>query len=110
MGRPRVTAQTERVLLTMLQATSAEHYGLELAKATGLKSGTIYPTLARLEEAGWITGSWEQIDPTVEGRRPRRYYRLTASGVSAAEDVLDALRQLVSGREAPAPPPRLRPA
>lgn len=40
-----------------------------------LPTGTIYPALHRLEEAGLISGSWS----TVDGRR-RRAYRLTANG------------------------------
>jgi PadR family transcriptional regulator, regulatory protein PadR len=40
-----------------------------------LPTGTVYPALHRLEEAGLITGSWS----VVEGRR-RRSYRLTTAG------------------------------
>ena len=83
----------------MLNDAPTEHYGLELAKAAGLKAGTLYPILSRLEAAGWIEGSWEQIDPHVEGRRPRRYYRLTASGTFAAERVRSDLERLLGGRE-----------
>jgi PadR family transcriptional regulator len=41
-----------------------------------LPTGTIYPALHRLEDAGLIAGSWS----TVEGRR-RRTYHLTSEGV-----------------------------
>lgn len=58
----------------------AEHYGLEIAKAAKLPTGTIYPILARLEEAGCLVSEWEQVDPAEEGRPRRRYYRLTAPG------------------------------
>jgi DNA-binding PadR family transcriptional regulator len=40
-----------------------------------LPTGTVYPALHRLEEAGLITGTWSVTD----GRR-RRVYRLTAAG------------------------------
>ena len=39
-----------------------------------LPTGTIYPALRRLEQAGLITGSW-----SVVGGRRRREYQLTAS-------------------------------
>lgn len=85
MGDPgRRSPQLLKVLRILVKDRQAEHYGLELARATGLASGTIYPILARLEHAGWLTSDWEKIDPTVEGRRPRRYYRLTAEGARAA--------------------------
>jgi DNA-binding PadR family transcriptional regulator len=43
-----------------------------------LPTGTIYPALRRLEQAGLITGSW-----LVVGGRRRREYRLTAAGSRA---------------------------
>ena len=103
-----MTAETQRVLLAMLAEPSMEHYGLELANTAGLKSGTLYPILSRLEAEGWISGSWEQIDPHVEGRRPRRYYRLTASGTFAAERVRQDLQRLV-GSPSPVVPRGAKP-
>ena len=47
-----------------------------MAQQAGLKSGTIYP-LVRLEEYKWVTSDWEETDPVVEGRRRRRYYKLS---------------------------------
>ena len=44
----------------------------------------MHPILARLEGVGWLSSRWEDIDTRVEGRPPRRYYRLTAEGVVAA--------------------------
>jgi PadR family transcriptional regulator PadR len=37
---------------------------------------------------GWLSSRWEDIDPQVEGRPPRRYYRLTAEGALAARAAL----------------------
>ncbi len=87
-----------------------EHYGLELAKAAGLKSGTLYPILARLEAAGWIQGSWERIDPRAEGRRRRRYYKLTSSGVFAAERVRLELEHLIARHGTADAKPKLLPS
>ena len=79
-----MTRQTERLLAVLLRDPSGHRYGLELSRETGLKSGTLYPILARLEGAGWVVSEWEQIDPSAEGRRPRRYYRLTREGKDVA--------------------------
>ncbi len=53
-----------------------------LRQATGgrldMATGTVYPALRRLENAGLITGSWS----VVAGRR-RREYRLTPAGAAA---------------------------
>jgi DNA-binding MarR family transcriptional regulator len=83
--QPRIASVTGKVLLgVFLPDPGRRWYGLEIAKRAGIKSGTLYPVLARLESLGWIEGEWENIDPAVIGRRPRRYYTLTALGVSAA--------------------------
>jgi PadR family transcriptional regulator, regulatory protein PadR len=62
--------------------------GTELSKKTGLGSGTLYPLLAKLEKAGWLTPEWEVIDPREAGRPRRRYYKLTAIGARAGRNAL----------------------
>ena len=62
--------------------------GTELSKKTGLGSGTLYPLLAKLEKAGWLTPEWEVIDPREAGRPRRRYYKLTAVGARSARNAL----------------------
>jgi|ERR1700722_6023476 len=81
---PRVTAQVMSVLLLMLEAPDASWYGLELARKTGIKTGTIYPALARLERAGWLESAFEAVDPSIEKRPRRRLYKLTGVGETAA--------------------------
>jgi DNA-binding PadR family transcriptional regulator len=84
----------------MLDASTEEHYGLELAEHARLPIGSIYPILARLERAKWIESAWEDIDPSREGRRPRRYYRLTALGVRSARAVVEEVRSFFKLRPA----------
>jgi PadR family transcriptional regulator PadR len=85
-----MSMQTQAVLAALLQRPAEERYGLELARDAGLAGGTIYPILARLEAAGWLESFWEKIDPVAAGRRPRRYYRLTAEGEREGSAVLRA--------------------
>ena len=80
----RFTSSVLKVLAALLADPAAEHYGLRLMQQTGLPSGTLYPILVRLERAGWVRSRWEQVDPAVEGRPTRRYYRLTAEGAAEA--------------------------
>src|SRR6266498_3022405 len=67
---PRMTMQTLRVLKVLLDEPLAEHFGLEISRTAGLPTGSIYPILARLEQASWLESAWEDIDPVVVGRRP----------------------------------------
>jgi DNA-binding PadR family transcriptional regulator len=55
--------------------------------ATGLASGTVYPILRRLEEAGMLSAKWERAaDAHDEQRPPRRYYQITGAGRQALRD------------------------
>ncbi len=92
----KMHAATVDVLRQFLANPTAELHGYELCRRTGLQSGTVKPMLDRLAAAGWLTSSWEQLDPTAQGRPPRRYFRLTPQGrdeASAAVGRVDEKRQ-----------------
>ena len=59
-------------------------HGYDLMKATGLKSGTLYPLLMRMTDQGLVNAEWRE--PTGPGRPPRHAYRLTAQGLSLARE------------------------
>jgi DNA-binding PadR family transcriptional regulator len=80
------------VLAAFLADPQADRYGLDLMQATGLPSGTLYPILHRLQEAGWLVAYWEEINSTEQGRPARRYYRLTPEGAAQARQTLAELR------------------
>ena len=86
-----MTKQTKLLLSEMLRTPDGDHYGFEISRSTGLKPSTLYPTFARLEEAGWIEGRWEAFDPEQVRRPPRRYYRLTSVGQAGAIEALTAV-------------------
>jgi len=91
---------TRLVFQALLDAPSRETYGFELAEATGLPSGTIYPILRRLEDQGVVESRWELVE-TGSQRRRRRYYWLTGEGRRAAREATvekrNALRLLAPG-------------
>jgi DNA-binding MarR family transcriptional regulator len=89
---PRMTLQTIFVLQALLRNPSREMYGLEVSAETGLLPGTAYPILNRLENEGWVTSRWEDIDPHAEKRPARRYYRLAADGAQRASAACAAAR------------------
>jgi DNA-binding PadR family transcriptional regulator len=76
-------SNVEALILELLTAES-ELYGLELVRRSNghLKRGTIYTTLGRLEEKGFVTSRLESAEATVVGGTgcPRRIYRCTDLG------------------------------
>jgi PadR family transcriptional regulator PadR len=84
-----MTMQSLRVLAAMLERPTEDWYGFTLIDRTELKSGTLYPLLARLEQAGWLESRWESVDPHVAGRPRRRLYVLTGSGEAVTRAALD---------------------
>jgi PadR family transcriptional regulator PadR len=87
----RITTTVAKVLRAFLEDTSQPRYGFELMKATGLPSGSLYPILARLEAAGWLASSRENVDPAAEGRPARRMYQISPRGAQAAHAELAEL-------------------
>lgn len=86
--KPRVTAQTLKVLAILMSRTQDEISGAEIARSTKLSSGTLYPILLRLEEAGWVESRWETDDPHELGRPRRRFYQATGIGMKEARSAL----------------------
>jgi PadR family transcriptional regulator PadR len=105
MANPfRITAAVSKVLAAFLEDPEEPRYGLDLMRASGHPSGTLYPILLRLQKAGWIDAYWEEVDPVAAGRPARRYYRLTPDGRVLAHTELAALQAQLSRGLGPAKP------
>lgn len=84
------------VLLRLLMRQ--ESYGYQLvgrvhtAGLTGVAEGSVYPALARLERDGYLT---TELVATASGP-PRKYFRLSPSGVEFLNDRTAAWRSLSS--------------
>jgi PadR family transcriptional regulator PadR len=83
----RMSLQTLRVLESFLENPHDELAGADVQRRAGLAAGTLYPTLLRLESAGWFVSRWEVIDPVAASRPRRRLYRLTPGGLARAGEV-----------------------
>jgi PadR family transcriptional regulator, regulatory protein PadR len=80
--RPNNSRQARALLATLLEQSGRWRHGYDLAKATGLKSGTLYPLLMRLSEQGLLESRWQEAERP--GLPPRHFYRLSAAGVALA--------------------------
>src|SRR5215831_14925916 len=82
LDRELKKGSAELLILSLLDARP--RHGYELSKLIEVRSGgqiafhidSLYPLLYRLEERGWIRGTWVEK----AGERRRRYYRVTAQG------------------------------
>jgi len=82
LDRELKKGSAELLILSLLGARA--RHGYELSKLIHSRSGgeltfhidSLYPLLYRLEERGWIKGTWvEKV-----GERRRRYYKVTSEG------------------------------
>ena len=79
---------TEMLVLSLIE--ERPRHGYEIGKLIEQRSGgrlkfalpTLYPTLLRLENRGWIRGRWVEK----AGERERCYYRLTPEGRRVLDD------------------------
>lgn len=68
-------------------AARLEQVSGELLK---VNQGTLYPALVRLEQNGWIKGSWGKT----ESNREAKYYAVTKAGLKALEEETQRWRQI----------------
>ncbi len=80
----RLPSRTETLILDLLRE-GGDLYGLELVDASDgrVKRGTVYVTLGRMEEKGYVESRLEAAAGV--GGLPRRLYRLTPQGRRALE-------------------------
>ena len=55
-----------------------------------LNQGTLYPALVRLEQKGWINGTWQKT----ENNRDAKYYAITKPGLKGLEKETARWRKL----------------
>jgi PadR family transcriptional regulator, regulatory protein PadR len=70
-------------------------YGFDIMAVTGLASGTVYPALRRLEDAGFVVSKWERASVAQAAQRPpRKYYEITKAGRTTVADARQRYRLL----------------
>ncbi len=94
MKAPRVSKETLLVLDRFVKHPNEWLYGYHLSRETGLKSGTLYPILLRLEKCGLLEAKWETLE---EGIPPRHTYRLTPEGLEWTRERLKGLAKFLPG-------------
>lgn len=88
---------TERLIIELL-ASHDELFGLQMVELSGgrLKRGTVYVTLGRMHEKGYLESRQEPLPPGAIGL-PRRLYRPTGFALRALAAWQAAERIYLSG-------------
>ncbi|MCI0391511.1 MAG: PadR family transcriptional regulator [Acidobacteria bacterium] len=82
-------------------------YGFDIMTITGLPSGTVYPALRRLEDAGFAVSRWEKESVAQQEQRPsRKYYEVTKAGGEALSEARRRFRLLEQLKMQPARDPK----
>jgi PadR family transcriptional regulator PadR len=97
LNEPQVTTQTLAVLMALRDSPGEGLSGAQIARTTKLASGTLYPILGRLEQAGWLESQWETDDPHTLGRPRRRFYQITGLGDIRAEAAARKMESVIFG-------------
>lgn len=88
-----MTEQELALMQVLLEHGNDWTYGYDLSRATGLKSGTLYPMLIRFADRGWLDHEWRHE----LGEKPRHMYRLTSVGRRATKLALEQARLMNVG-------------
>jgi DNA-binding PadR family transcriptional regulator len=94
MDIPRLSAKEAEVLRLLI--ANGEMYGLEMVQRSDvLKRGTVYVTLSRMGDKGYVDSRLEDVSP---GDGPaRRLYQVTGLGVRAYRAMEQAARVFAGG-------------
>ena len=90
----RLELRRGALVLAVLAALRTERYGYTLkselgARGVEIEEGALYPMLRRLETQGLLTSEWRE-----ESRRQKRFYRLSADGAAALQELAEDWRRL----------------
>lgn len=89
----RKTHALVQVAAALLSKPDQRHWGYDVAKRAGVRSGVLYPMLTRMLEEGLLTDGWEDPATINQKRPPRRYYELTDEGKLRLGAVLQEARR-----------------
>ncbi len=89
---------TLKTIVLQLLAEKGRMYGYEITQVVKLRTsgqiqlteGALYPTLYKLEAAGLVVSEKEYV-----GKRVRKYYHLTPSGIAASASKLEEFSSFI---------------
>jgi len=102
VGRGDSLGELEQLILVAILRLGDNAYGaairreLEVRAGRMITGGSVYATLERLEEKGYVSSRLG--DPVPErGGRARTYFKVEAPGIKALRDSYGALKRMATG-------------
>ena|SRR5258708_4649144 len=97
-NRPQVLQGTLDLIVLRTLATMGPLHAYAIAtrieqvsdELINLNQGTLYPGLVRLEQQGWIKGTWGKT----ESNREAKFYAITRAGLRALDEETQQWRRL----------------
>ncbi len=95
----RLELRRGSLIVAVLATLRTEQYGYTLRKVLAehgmaIDEGTLYPLLRRLETQGLLVSEWRE-----EGKRNKRFYRLSADGTEMLAQLLAEWRHIDSSMQ-----------
>jgi PadR family transcriptional regulator PadR len=104
MGKDGYLGEFEQMLLLAMMQLGEDAYGVRLSQileeqvGRRVSRGSVYVTLDRMEDKGWISSKVSEARPE-RGGRPRRIVAMTPAGVEQLKRSRGALLTLWTGLE-----------
>jgi len=89
----RKTHSLIQLAMALMADPGGRHWGYDLSRRSGVRSGVLYPALRRMLDEGWVRDGWEEHGEVRAKRPPRRYYELTDKGKAELGALLSEARQ-----------------
>jgi DNA-binding PadR family transcriptional regulator len=101
MARGDLPGELEQLLLFAVMQARGDAYGLSLQQilrdaGRRVELPTIYTTLQRLEEKGWVSSKLGGVTD-VRGGRAKRLFKVEGAGISALKTAEGVRQHLMSG-------------
>jgi PadR family transcriptional regulator, regulatory protein PadR len=87
--------RNEQAILSVLAENSTQElFGVQIMDAVNemaqsffsLNAGSLYPTLNKLKNKGYVSARWGDEQPEETGGARRRYYKITGVGQAALDE------------------------
>lgn len=86
----QVTVAFLRILELFIANDKSSYCGSDVMRFLNLPSGTVYPLLTRMTNAGWLNRELENVNPKLVGRPAKRFYQISSTGLKEGKRLISS--------------------